>query len=155
MTPLELKKLIQGDAQASQLLAASDDVGCAARCSVIAPRVHKITQYVEQTAYIVLTPEIAEPLLLKLEAYGNTAILPFDGSSNANKLAFYTKRVLRWLAPNSVLGWSAGTPNSVALVTSLLNFEVITQSEHNAIMNLSLVPQTITAIEVEFVRKRT
>jgi hypothetical protein len=150
MTPTQLKTLINGDPAALAAFIEKDDSACAARCSAIALKVHKETTYVERTLYKALGPMVAEPLLQKVEAYAAGATIPF---TQENALRFIVKRAIKWLQPSEG-GWEFGSTNSLTMVGALLQAQVITQPEYDAIMNLSLVPQIITALDVEFVRTR-
>lgn len=150
MTPDQLKTLIESDATATALMAAKDDAACASRCVVIAPWIHKEKTFVERELFQTLTPMVAEPLLQKIEAFAAAATPPFTQN---NALALIVKRGIKWIQ-TSEGGWNFGSTTTLDMVGALLSAAVITQADYDAIISLTLVPQTITSIEVEYVRTR-
>ena len=143
MTPLELQALIASDTEAASLLAQGDDTACAARCSAIAPKVRKEAFLTERGMYFALGATVAETILQKLVTFAQAE----QASSPI------VARVLEWLKPNNG-GVDFGLQQTVEFVAMLHQAEVLTVDEYNAINALSLYPQIITPIEVEYVRTR-
>ena len=141
MTPQELKALIESDPQAKALAEAGNDHDCAIRCSEIGPLIRSSLILTERGLYNKLGPMVAETLLQKFEHY--------TGSYKA-----LVSRVLKWLRPSEG-GSDFGDPAMIQFLSLLLAEGLsITQSEFDAINNLSLSNQTITPLEVEYVRTR-
>jgi len=141
MTPRELKALIESDPQAKALAEAGNDHDCAIRCSEIGPLIRSSLILTERGLYNRLGPMVAETLLQKFEHY--------TGSYKA-----LVSRVLKWLRPSEG-GSDFGDPAMIQFLSLLLAEGLsITQSEFDAINNLSLSNQTITPLEVEYVRTR-
>jgi len=141
MTPQELKALIESDPQAKALAEAGNDHDCAIRCSEIGPLIRSSLILTERGLYNKLGPMVAETILQKFEQY--------DGSYKA-----LVSRVLKWLRPSEG-GSDFGDPAMIQFLSLLLAEGLsITQSEFDAINNLSLSNQTITPLEVEYVRTR-
>jgi len=141
MTPRELKALIESDPQAKALAEAGNDHDCAIRCSEIGPLIRSSLILTERGLYNKLGPMVAETLLQKFEHY--------TGSYKA-----LVSRVLKWLRPSEG-GSDFGDPAMIQFLSLLLAEGLsITQSEFDAINNLSLSNQTITPLEVEYVRTR-
>ena len=141
MTPRELKALIESDPQAKALAEAGNDHDCAIRCSEIGPLIRSSLILTERGLYNKLGPMVAETLLQKFEHY--------TGSYKA-----LVSRVLKWLRPSEG-GSNFGDPAMIQFLSLLLAEGLsITQSEFDAINNLSLSNQIITPLEVEYVRTR-
>lgn len=141
MTPQELKALIESDPQAKALAEAGNDYACAIRCSEISPLIRLSLILTERGLYNKLGPMTAETILQKFEQY--------TGSYKA-----LVSRVLKWLRPSEG-GSDFGDPAMIQFLSLLLVEGLsITQSEFDAISNLSLSSQTITPLEVEYVRTR-
>jgi hypothetical protein len=141
MTPQELKALIESDPQAKALAEAGNDHDCAIRCSEIGPLIRSSLILTERGLYNKLGPMVAETILQKFEQY--------DGSYKA-----LVSRVLKWLRPSEG-GSDFGDPAMIQFLSLLLAEGLsITQSEFDAINNLSLSNQIITPLEVEYVRTR-
>jgi hypothetical protein len=141
MTPEELKVLIESDQQATELINAGNDHACAIRCSQIAPKVRVSLLLTERGLYNRLGPLNAETLLQKLQQY-------------AGSYTTLVHRVLSWLKPSEG-GSDFGDPAMIAFLSLLLaENKSISQAEFDAVSNLSLINQTITPLEVEFVRTR-
>ncbi len=141
MTPQELKALIESDPQAKALAEAGNDHDCAIRCSEIGPLIRSSLILTERGLYNKLGPMVAETLLQKFEHY--------TGSYKA-----LVSRVLKWLRPSEG-GSDFGDPAMIQFLSLLLAEGLsITQSEFDAINNLSLSNQIITPLEVEYVRTR-
>ncbi len=141
MTPRELKALIESDPQAKALAEAGNDHDCAIRCSEIGPLIRSSLILTERGLYNKLGPMVAETLLQKFEHY--------TGSYKA-----LVSRVLKWLRPSEG-GSDFGDPAMIQFLSLLLAEGLsITQSEFDAINNLSLSNQIITPLEVEYVRTR-
>jgi hypothetical protein len=141
MTPQELKALIESDPQATALAEAGNDYACAIRCSKISPLIRSSLILTERGLYNKLGPIVAETLLQKFERY--------TGSYKT-----LVSRVLTWLRPSEG-GSDFGDPSMIEFLSLLLAEGLsITQSEFDAISNLSLSHETITPLEVEYVRTR-
>ena len=91
MTPAALQTLIASDTEAASLLAQGQDAACAARCSVIAPKVRKETFLTERGMYAALGATAAETILQKLVAFA-------AAEQTASPIM---ARVLGWLQPSS------------------------------------------------------
>ena len=141
MTPEALKTLIESDQQATALINAGNDWDCAIRCSQIAPKIRVSLLLTERGLYNRLGPMAAETLLQKL--------LQYTGSYTS-----LVHRVLSWLKPSEG-GSDFGDPAMITFLSLLLaENKSISQAEFDAVSNLSIISQTITPLEVEFVRTR-
>ena len=145
MTPAELKILIEGDTEASQLMAAKNDFACAARCSLIAPKLLKETR-------------LSQLGILNLYA------IPIDGMTVIETIATISESsplfalVESFIKPNvhpHMLTDFAHPGIRAALIVSVENGGLgLTEKLANPILRAAEIPQTITALEVEFVRTR-
>jgi hypothetical protein len=145
MTPLEIKALIQSDAEASRLLDAKNDSACAERCSLIAPKLLKETRLSR---------------LGVLSLYGNQA----DGLSviNAIKAAALSNplwaEVWAFMQPGNdavCLPDFADDQVRAALKVSTQSGGLgLTQALADPILRAAEMMQTISPLEVEYVRTR-
>jgi hypothetical protein len=130
VTPQELKVLIESDPQAKALAEAGNDYACAIRCSEISPLIRSSLILTERGLYNKLGPMVAETILQKFEHYA--------GSYKA-----LVSRVLKWLRPSEG-GSDFGDPSMIQFLSLLLAEGLsITQSEFDAISNLSLSHEVI------------
>jgi hypothetical protein len=143
MTPQQLKALIESDATATQLAAEKNDFACAARCAAIAERVRVPTVLTSRGLYKAIGPTTAETILQKLTAYASA------GQAYSPVIA----RFINWLEPTNE-GADFGDPDLLGLAAALRDGSVLTQSEYDALSEISLTPPTITALDVEYVRTR-
>lgn len=141
MTPTELKALIESDELATQLAASGNDAACAARCSVIAPKVYKETILTERGLYVALGAEVAETILQKLAGFA---------AANQTQSPIIA-RVLDWLKPNNG-GVDFGDAQTLGLVGLLTQGGLFTAEEYAALSAIALVPQTITEAQIERAR---
>lgn len=130
----QLKQLILSDETAKALADQGDDIGCAARCKEIAPKVRGATELTERGLYDKLGAIAAETVLQKLEAYNgaNVAVV---------------KRVLSWLKPSNG-GLDFSSQETLNFLQLLSVEEVITAEEFEAINSLSLYTDNISANDV-------
>jgi hypothetical protein len=135
MKPEELKALIESDPQAKALAEAGNDYACAIRCSEISPRIRSSLILTERGLYNKLGPMVAETILQKFEQY-------------AGVYKSLVSRVLKWLRPSEG-GSDFGDPAMIQFLSLLLSEGLsITQSEFEAISNLSLSPEVINPGQV-------
>lgn len=135
MSPQELKSLIESDPQAKALAEAGNDYACAIRCSEISPLIRSSLILTERGLYNKLGPIVAETLLQKFEHY--------TGSYKT-----LVSRVLNWLRPSEG-GSDFGDPAMIQFLSLLLAEGLsITQSEFDAISNLSLSHEVISSGQV-------
>lgn len=138
MTLQELKTLIQSDTTANSLLTAKDYSGCAARCVVLAPKIHVPTTLTERGVYEKLGPFVGETILQKLEGYA------VAGQAMSPVVA----RILPWLEPANE-GIDFGDVKTLEIIDALATGGLFTTEEKTALVGMSLVSQTITPSHVE------
>lgn len=134
MNKQELLDLILSDQQAKSCAILGDDIGCAQRCSEIAPKVRRITELTERGLYQKLGPIEAETILQKLEKYDGT-------------YALNIKRVLYWLKPQNG-GLDFASDATLQLLGVLTQEGVLTQQELFKIDNMSYYSQVININDV-------
>lgn len=145
MTLEDLKILIVGDTEASQLMAEKNDFGCAARCSVIAPKLLKETR-LSQLGILNL---YANPI------DGMTVIQTITSISEANPVFALVESFMKANVHPEMLTNFAHPVIRASLILSAENGGLgLTQELANPILRAAEIPQTITAIEVEYVRTR-
>lgn len=143
MTPLQLKTLIESDGTATSLADEGDYFACAARCIVIAERVRVPTVLTERGFYKAIGALSAETILQKLKAY----------SLAGEQYSLSVARFLRWLEPSND-GADFGDAELLGVASILTQGGWLTQPELEAFSSVSLVPPTVTALDVEYARKR-
>lgn len=130
---MTLEELIRSDELALSLAQAGSDDACAKRVSEIAPKVHAEMRLTEIGLYKLLGPQLAESTLQKLESV-----------AEQNRIV---KRALSWLVPANG-GLDFGDESTLAMLSQLHEDGVFTDDEYVAITSLSLVPQTISSIDI-------
>ena len=93
--------------------------------------------------YSALGAEVAETILGKLAAFAQAE----QASSPV------VARALEWLKPNNG-GMDFGFQSTLDFISALHQGGVLTTAERDALDALSLYPQIITTLEVEYVRTR-
>lgn len=134
MNKQELLNLILSDQQAKSCAIAGNDMGCAQRCSDIAPKIRQITELTERGLYQKLGPVDAETILQKLENYNGI-------------YALNIKRVLEWLKPQNG-GLDFASVPTLQLLGVLTQEGVLTPQELSKLDNMSYYPQIINTNQV-------
>lgn len=135
MTASQLRSLILSDSIAKQLADRGDDLGCATRCTAIADPVRVETVLTERGLYHRVGSSLAESILQKFAVY--------EGQYQP-----VVKRVLGWMQPAQG-GFDFAEPEFLYLLTLLRQDGMpLTDAEHQALANLSLKPNMISAAEI-------
>jgi hypothetical protein len=137
MSPVELRALIESDAEALALARSGAADLCAARCVVIAPKIRASKVLTERGLYANLGPAIAETILQKLEGYAEAG----------QEYSALVKRFLKWLEPSND-GVDFGLQDTLDMAGLLYQGGLLTLEEYTAIDGLSKVAPTITGAEV-------
>ena len=137
MSPVELRALIESDAEALALARSGAADSCAARCVAIAPKVRASKTLTERGLYQELGPTVAETILQKLEGYA------VAGAA----YSAIVKRFLKWLEPANE-GVDFGLQNTLDMAGLLYQGGLLTVDEYTAIDGLSKVAPTITGADV-------
>jgi hypothetical protein len=143
MDPHVLKALIESDTQATALAVAGDYFACASRCMVIAEKVRGERILTERGLLDVLGDEMGESILQKLQGI----------AASAHPKAGAIARFLVWLIPTNG-GFDFGSTKLLTIAYQLLQAQVLSQPEYDALIALGLFSPTITAYEVEYARTR-
>ena len=145
MTPEDLKRLIERDTEASQLMAAKNDFACAERCSVIAPKLLKETRLSE----LGVVDLYASPV------DAMTVIQTIRSISAEDPLFELIESFMKPNVDPEMLTNFAHSRIRAALTMSVASGGLgLTQELADPILRAAEIPQTITALEVEYVRTR-
>lgn len=141
MQPSELKTLIQSDADATALLKKGDDTGCAERCTAIAPPVRASVPARDVQREAALSGAWASIVLASRET-----------SLASASIKGICVTFIDWI--RSAESISLDLPQIAPMAAALIEAKVITQAQFDALSAMGDVRQTVTALDVEFVRTR-
>lgn len=139
MTPTEIKTLILSDAVALSLFTASDDFECAQRITAIAPKTRGPISASELQYYAAINGIWAK---IRLAAMGNTA----------DSVKGVCLTIIDWVSAGKAI--DVDLPPVKDMLTALVEWSIVDQTQYGEILSLANQAQTITALEVEYVRTR-
>jgi hypothetical protein len=141
MTPQEIKTLIQSDTVAMQLLNAREDQLCAERVNAIAPPRRELVPAADLQYY-----SAVNGIWARLR-------LAIVSEATPDLIKGVCITFVDWVEAGRPI--DLDHPQVAQMLGALVGAGLVTTEQQTAIMALANRPQTVSAIEIEFVRTRT
>jgi hypothetical protein len=141
MTPQEIKTVIAGDTIATQLFAAAEDQRCAERVNAIAPLKRDLVPAAD-LQYFAAINGIWAKLRLAIES-----------TSTPDLIKGVCITFVDWVDAGRPI--DLDHPQVATMLGALVQSGLVTVEQQTGLMALANRPQSVTAIEIEYVRTRT
>lgn len=141
MTPQEIKTVIAGDTIAAQLFAAAEDQRCAERVTAIAPPKRDLVPAADLQYFAAING-----IWAKLR-------LAIQSTSTPDLIKGVCITFVDWVEAGRPI--DLDHPQVATMLAALVQSGLVTAEQQTALMALANRPQSVTAIEIEYVRTRT